>query len=141
MIDQDFTKKMSVVLDKDLKSWQLLNTIGHLAAFLGNKMKEKFVTGDFFSTSDGVEYPRNSQYPLIALSATQEELKEFIKNVKMSGLLYVAYIPEMVEYTDDKRLIEKVSQKKDQDLHFLGIGIFGDNEKVKELTAGFKLWK
>ncbi len=79
MINQDFTKRMTIILNEDLKSWELLNTVGHLAAFLGNKMSEKFDTGDFFSTSDGVQYPRNSQYPLIVLSATKEQLKIFMK--------------------------------------------------------------
>lgn len=141
MIDQDFTKRITIVLDKDLKSWELLNTVGHLAAFLGNKMKEKFDTGEFFSTSDGLKYPRNSQFPIIALSATREQLKEFMKTVRSSGLLYLAYIPEMVEYTDDERLMEKVGKKEDKDLEYLGIGIFGENEKVKQLTKGFSLWK
>lgn len=141
MIDQDFTKRMTVVLDKTLNSWKLLNTVGHITAFLGNKMPERFATGDFFQTSDGMEYPRNSQYPLIALSATQKQLKELLVKVKENGLLWVAYIPEMVEYTDDERLMEKVGKKHHSELEFLGLGIFGDNEKVKELTKDFSLWK
>lgn len=141
MIDQDFTKKMTVVLDKTLESWKLLNTVGHIAAFLGNKMDGKFDTGESFETKDGVSYPRNSQYPLIALSATQEELKDLMARVRESGMLYVAYIPEMVEYTDDERLIEKVSQKTDAEIELLGIGVFGDNDQVKNLTKDFKLWR
>lgn len=141
MINQDFTKRMTVVLNKDLKSWELLNTVGHLTAFLGNKMPDKFDTGEFFSTADGVKYPRNSQYPLIALSASKVQLKEFMGKVRESGLLYLAYIPEMVEYTDDERLMEKVGKKEDKDLEYLGIGVFGDNEMVKRLTKEFSLWK
>jgi hypothetical protein len=140
-MNQDFTKRISVVLDKDLESWKLLNTVGHISAFLGNKIGDKFVTGNFFATLDGVEYPRNCQYPIIALSASREQLKEFIKVVKESGLEYVAYIPEMVEYTDDEKLMEKVGAKKDEELEFHGIGIFGDNDRVKELTQQFSLWK
>ncbi len=140
MVDQDFTKRMVVVLDENLKSWQLLNTVGHISAFLGNKMQEKFVTGDFFDTKDGISYPRNSQYPIIALIASQENLKEFINKVREGDLLWVAYIPEMIEYTSDKKLIEKVGQKNNNDIEYLGIGIFGDNEKVKNLTKGFELW-
>ncbi|MBI3442534.1 MAG: hypothetical protein HY007_02105 [Candidatus Sungbacteria bacterium] len=45
---QDFSKKMTVVLREDLASWQLTNTIGHIAAYLGNKMSEPFDTGEFF---------------------------------------------------------------------------------------------
>jgi len=141
MIDQDLTKRMTVVLDNKLESWKLLNTVGHIAAFLGNKMDGKFDTGEFFETKDGVSYPRNSQYPLIALTASQDELKKFMGQVRESNMLYVAYIPEMVEYTDDERLIEKVSQKEDSEIELLGVGVFGDNDQVKELTKGFKLWR
>lgn len=140
MIDQDFTKRMSVVLDSKVEGWVLLNTVGHLAAFLGNKI-EKFVTGESFLTKDGADYPRNSQYPLIALSATQDELRDLMGKLRESGLVYIAYLPEMVEYTDDERLTQEISQKDDKDLEYLGIGIFGDNDKVKELTRGFSLWK
>ena len=141
MIDQDFTKKMTVVLDSRLESWKLLNTVGHIVAFLGNKMDTKFATGDLFETKDGISYPRNSQYPLIALSATQQQLRDLMKKIRETSLLFVAYIPEMIEYTDDKRLMAKVSQKTDDEIEYLGIGLFGDNDKLKELTKEYKLWK
>lgn len=83
---------MTVILDQELKSWQLLNTVGHLTAYLGNKMPDKFDTGEYFQTADGVNYPRNCQFPLIALSASQQDLKQLVKRVKESDLLYIAYI-------------------------------------------------
>ena len=49
---QDFSKKMTVVLREDLVSWQLTNTIGHIAAYLGNKMSEPFDTGEAFVSKD-----------------------------------------------------------------------------------------
>jgi hypothetical protein len=72
---------MTVVLDQQLNSWKLLNTVGHIAAFLGNKMDSNFATGDHFETKDGVKYPRNSQYPLIALSATQQQLRDLLDQI------------------------------------------------------------
>lgn len=141
MIKQDFTKRMTIVVDKVVRDWKLLNTVGHIAAYLGNKMDEGFTTGDYFETKDGVKYKRNCQYPIIVLSATQNKLKKLLKKVKNSNLLYIVYIPEMVEYTDDERLMEKVSKKQDKDLEYLGVGLFGGNEKIKELTREFGLWK
>lgn len=141
MIDQDFSKRMTVVVDKEVGDWKLLNTVGHVSAFLGNKMSARFDTGDFFETQDKVRYRRNSQYPIIVLSATQSELRELMSGLRETDLLYVVYIPEMVEYTDDERLMEKVSKKLDKDLNYLGIGIFGDNDRIKELTKKFNLWK
>lgn len=141
MIKQDFTKRITIVVDKNVRDWKLLNTVGHIAAFLGNKMKTKFTTGDYFETKDGIKYHRNCQYPIIVLSTLQDKLKKLLENVKKNKLLYIVYIPEMVEYTDDERLMERVSKKQNKDLEYLGIGLFGDNEKIKELTKGFNLWK
>jgi hypothetical protein len=47
----------------------------------------------------------------------------------------------MVEYTDDEKLMAKVIEKQDDEMEYLGIGIFGDNDQVKTLTKGFGLWK
>lgn len=141
MIKQDFTKRMTIVVDKVVRDWKLLNTVGHIAAFLGNKMDGEFTTGDYFETKDKVKYFRNCQYPIIVLSAAREKLRILLKNIKDTKLLYVVYIPEMVEYTDDEKLMNKVSKKLDKELEYLGIGLFGDNEKIKELTKEFSLWK
>lgn len=141
MTDQDFSKRMTIVVDKDVRDWKLLNTVGHIAAFLGNKMEAAFTTGEYFETQDGVKYQRNCQYPIIVLSAAQGKLRELLGKLRKTDLLHVVYIPEMVEYTSDKKLMEKVSKKLDKDLVYLGIGIFGDNDKIKELTKQFSLWK
>lgn len=141
MINQDFSKRMTVVVDNEVKSWQLLNTVGHITAFLGNKMDCEFTTGEYFETKDAIKYSRNSQYPIIILSAAQEKLRKLLGSLRKTDLLHVVYIPEMVEYTSDKKLMEKVSKKLDKNLVYLGVGIFGDNEKIKELTKHFNLWK
>lgn len=43
---QDFSKKIAIIVDRKLESWQVFNTIAHIAAYIGNKMEDKFDTGD-----------------------------------------------------------------------------------------------
>lgn len=141
MMPQDFSRRMAVVINKDLPSWQVLNSVGHIAAFLGNKMKTPFDTGAYFVTKDGVYHPRNTQYPIIIFSAKPMELKKLIKEVRSSGLLYLGFVPEMIEMNDDNEMAEAIQGKADEEMEYAGIGIFGENEAVKALVKKFSLWK
>lgn len=141
MPQQDFSKKMVVVLRDDLTSWPLTNTIGHITAFLGNKMKENFDTGPSFQSKDKIDYPRNSQYAVVVLKAKETQLKDLIKELRKRNLLWIAYVQEMIDMIDDTEL-EKAFQLKDsEDMDVLGVGIFGDKVELKEVTGKFSLWK
>ena len=141
MMAQDFSKKMTVVLRESLASWQLANTIGHIAAYLGNKMKEPFDTGEYFASKDGINFPRNSQFAIIALSAKEEELKNLAAKLYGAKLPWIAYIQEMIDMIDDGEISEKLSTINADQMDILGIGIFGPKEELKELTGAFRLWK
>ncbi|HEY4483160.1 MAG TPA: DUF2000 domain-containing protein [Candidatus Paceibacterota bacterium] len=137
---QDFTQRISIVVRRDIEPWQVTNTIGHIAAYLGNKIGDKLLTGESFTTKDGVTLPRNSQYPIIVLSA-DEKLHSLLAEVQKSGFLYVAYIKNMIDEIDDAKLEVTVTSLDLSDLDILGIGIFGPNETVKSITKPLKLWK
>jgi hypothetical protein len=138
---QDFSKKMVIVVRNDLPSWQVLNTVAHASAYLGNKMKEPFDTGASFFSKDGVDHPRNSQFPIVALSAKPGQMTGLMEQVRASGLLYLGFVREMIETTDDAELETRLAAKDDKDMEYLGIGLFGENDKVKALTKKFSLWK
>ena len=140
-MSQDFSKRFAIVVNKDLPSWQVLNTVGHIAAYLGSKMESSFDTGEYFVTKDKKGHPRNSQYPIVTFSATAKELQKFIELVRESNLLYLGFVPEMVETTDDAELEKVIGGKLDSEIEYYGIGVFGENEKVKPLFKKFSLWK
>ncbi|MFA7309767.1 MAG: DUF2000 family protein, partial [Candidatus Paceibacterota bacterium] len=60
---QDFKKRMVIIVRKDLPGWQVTNTIAHISACIGNTLGASLRTGEVFTTGDGAQYPRNSQYP------------------------------------------------------------------------------
>ena len=141
MIQQDFTKKIVIVLNRELENWQALNSVAHIAAYLGNKMKERFDTGEYFTTKDKIQYPRNSQYPIIILSAKPGQLPNLFHKVKNSGLLFHVFIQEMIDTTDDNSISTVVSQKTEAQMKYLGVGIFGENDSVTAITKNYSLWK
>lgn len=132
---------MAVVLRDDLASWQLTNTIGHIAAYLGNKMSEPLDTGKYFISKDNLNYPRNSQFPIIALKATRDDLLHLVEKLHQSKLLWIGYVQEMIDMIDDEELARSFGTKMSQEMDLLGIGIFGLKEELKQFTEGLKLWK
>jgi hypothetical protein len=138
---QDFTQRFAIVIREDLPSWQALNAVAHIAAYLGNKMRAEFDTGEHFETQDGAKHPRNSQYPIVVLKAAAKDLPGFVQAVRQSGLPYLGFIREMVETTDDAEIVNILKDKADSEIEYLGVGVFGPNEAVKPLTKKFSLWK
>ncbi len=138
---QDFSKKMTLVLREDLASWQLTNTIGHVAAYLGNKMSEPFDTGEFFVSKDGMNFPRNSQFAVVTLRATKDELKNLAAKLHDTQLSWIIYVQEMIDMIDDKELAGALNTIQADEMSILGIGMFGPKEELKVLTGMLRLWK
>lgn len=138
---QDFNHRISIVINRELPSWQVLNTVAHISAYFGNQLGVEFDTGENFTSRDGVLFPRNSQYAIIALAANSDQIPAFAETVRSAqGVKSMFFIREMVETTSDEEIAEMLSQKNGNEIELLGVGIFGDNQIVKELTKAFKLW-
>lgn len=140
-MQQDFTKRIVIVVKEGLEQWQVLNAVAHVAAQLANKMKEPFDTGESFDTKDGVKHPRNSQFPIVTLKANAGDMSAFAKAVRELGLPHLGFFREMIETTDDSEIVKILAGKTEEELEYLAIGVFGSNEVVKPLTKKFSLYK
>lgn len=140
-MNQDFSKKVAIVVRKDLPQWQIMNTVAHISAYMGREMGAAFDTGKFFTTKDGVNYPRNSQYAIIVLTADESELKKLLPKVRERSLPYLCFFREMIEATDDSEIESILAGKEEKDMEYFGIGVFGPKEIVSELTKKFSLYK
>ena len=138
---QDYSKRFAIVLSRGLEPWMALNAAAHIAAYLGNKLIDTFDTGDSFTTRDGAHYPRNSQFPIIVLSATREMMHEVGERARHSGLLYHCFIREMIETSDDDAIARVMADKAHADVECLGVGVFGPTKQVSTVTKSLSLWK
>lgn len=139
--NQDFENRIAVVVNKELETWQIANAIAHISAYLGHKLDERFATGENFVSSDGVNHPRNTQYPIVIFGAKPGQMTNFMKDVRGSGNLYHGFIKEMIDTTNDKEITEILKSKPDDEIQYLGIGVFGKNKDLKRLTNKFSLYK
>lgn len=140
-LKQDKSRKMAIILDKNLEGWKMTNTIGHLSAYLGNRIpKDEFSSTESFPTNDG-SIQSNSQYGIVTLQANQNQLHTLLTELEVSEFEFLTYVEEMVDYHDDKELSEALSKKTKDQLNIFGIGIFGDKEKLEKITKKYSLFK
>jgi hypothetical protein len=138
---QDFSRKIAIVIREDISSWKLTNVVGHIAAYLGNKIPVPFNTGEYFVSKDNLNFPRNSQFSIVVLRGTQEKIKNLVNKLQNSHLLWVAYIQEMMDLVDDEELANALSCIVGEEMNILGVGVFGLKEELKILTDGLELWE
>lgn len=75
------------------------------------------------------------------MSAESKDLSKLIQNVRSSGLIYLGFIREMIETTHDEEIVKILSNKSDNEIEYLGIGVFGENNQINSLIKEFSLWK
>ena len=141
MAEQDFSKRLVIIVRKDLPAWQAANTVAHISAYIGYKLGGSFGTGEFFVTADKKDFPRNSQYPFIIKKAnSNEQLHNVLLQAREHKILYHAFIREMIETTDDIERENILDSKPESGVELLGLGVFGPHEEVNLLTKKFSLW-
>jgi len=138
---QDFKNKIVIIVNEELHSWQKVNAISHVAAYIGNQLGENFKTADFFVTEDGLMHPRNSQYAIIILAAKPGQMSNLMTAVRNSELLYHGFIKEMIETTNDSEITKILSTKKDSEVEYYAVGAFGNKETLDSLTKKYSLFK
>ena len=140
-MNQDFTQKMVIIINRELPSWQAMNAVAHISAYLGHRIHQYFDTGEYFVTKDKINHPRNSQYAIIILGANPGQMAHIMQKVRNSGLLYHGFIREMIETTDDSEVQAMLSEKNDSEVEYLGIGVFGPIPQVDAVSKNYSLWK
>lgn len=138
------TKIAVAIINKGagMESWQELNTIAHLNASFAAREGKKLFYQDDISTKDNEKIKLNIQHAILIKAAqSNEELYHFLETSREKRLAVVEFTKEMIETTDDKKVIEITNKKKAKDIEYLGVLIFGDKNLVEKITKDFELYK
>jgi hypothetical protein len=140
-VQQDFNRRIAIIINKSLPLWQVMNSLGHIAAHYGHYLKDNYSTGQYFITKDKTNIPRNTQYPIIVFESDYNALQHFILKIKdQSEIEKMYFVKEMIITTNDEEIQKLLADKNFPEIEFLGVGIFGENSLIKKLTRQFKLW-
>jgi hypothetical protein len=135
-------KKFVVILNAKAEIPILMNAVGHIAAGIGtcdgNKKEMDFLQ---YADADGTFHPAISKYPLIVLKAKNSDQ---IRRVRLfaiaNGVTYNDFTDTMLGFSADDQL-EKTRNRKEIDLEYHAIILFGEAELLDKETRRFSLFK
>jgi lysyl-tRNA synthetase class 2 len=138
------TKVAAIILNKEisLEKWQELNAVAHLGAeYAGSHGKVLFYK-EFIETKDGKKINLNTQHAILLKEVLNKDaIFELIETAQKENVSVYSFTREMLETTNDKKVEEITKTKNYSEIEFLGILIFGEIEKVKELTKNCEMYK
>jgi lysyl-tRNA synthetase class 2 len=137
------TKIAVAVINKGakLEAWQEMNTVAHLNAELGIRQGKKLMFQDEIETKDGEKIKLNIQHAIIIKTADSSySLQKLSKDAKQAGLEVEEFTGEMIETTDDKKVIAITKSKNLSEIEYLGVLVFGKKSEVENLCKTFPLY-
>ena len=137
------TKIAVAVLNKNanLEKWQELNTIAHLNTEFGIHQGKRLLLQENITTNDGTQIRLNAQHAIMIKTADSSRALQILSaQAKSMGLEASDFIREMIETTDDKKVISLVKDKNIGEIEFLGVLVFGEKKQIENLTKDFALY-
>jgi lysyl-tRNA synthetase, class II len=126
----------------NLEPWQVANSIAHLSAELGVRQGSKLLFKDEIQSKDGVAIKLNIQHAILIKTASDgSTLKSLCQKAKEQKLEVAEFTREMLETTDDKKIIEITKNKNWEDVEYLGVLVFGKKSEVDALCKELPLFK
>jgi len=125
-----------------MEAWQEMNTVAHLNASFASREGRKLLEQDTITTKDEEKIKLNIQHAIMIKEAeNNEDLINLISKAKDTGLEVIEFTRDMIETTDDSKLIKGAKNKNMNEFEYLGVLIFGKMSVVNKLTKEFDLYE
>ena len=118
----------------------IMNALAHLCIGFGSEIGKDPLRLTNYLDADGGSHPSISEMPFMILRANSNKIRLLRQAAIDSSIKFVDFTNTMTVGTYLEQ-IERTKETKEADLIYYGIVLFGDWEKVSELTRKFSLWK
>jgi hypothetical protein len=116
--------------------------VAHLSASFAGREKDGLYYAEEAKTKDGFTLKMNMSHAIMIKSTEEnQKLVELLKLAKDEELVAVPFTEEMIEASDDQKVIDEMREKNLSDLNILGVLVYGKKKAVEQLTEKFELWK
>ena len=130
------------VLNKKVEQGRVMNALGHMAVGFSQLVEDKdSLRFDNYTDGDNNLHKSISDNPFIVLSADNSNQIRTLRNKLVEeGIPFNDFLSTMVEGTFEEQH-KRTEMTPEPELEYYGICFFAENEKAKELTKKFSLWK
>jgi hypothetical protein len=140
MSDEKFSNKLVAVLNKSIEAGRVMNALAHMCIGLGSAIGKDALRLSDYKDADGGSHPFISEIPFIILAENSNKIRRLRNEAIANGIMFNDFTDTMTVGTY-KDQIERTLQVNDEQLIYYGIVLFGDWDKVTELTRKCSLWK
>ena len=140
MADEQFKNKLVAVLNKSVEPGKVMNALAHMCIGLGSVIGKEELRLTDYKDADGGSHPFISELPFIILSENSNKIRKLRNEAIVNHITFNDFTDTMTIGTYKEQIVRTV-QVKDEDLIYFGIVLYGDWEKVTELTRKFSLWR
>lgn len=118
----------------------IMNSLAHMCIGFGSEIGKEPLRLTNYVDGDGGNHPFISEMPFMILKANSNKIRGLRQAAIEAGIKFVDFTSTMTIGTYLEQL-ERTKQTKEAELIYYGIVLFGDWDKVSELTRKFSLWK
>jgi len=126
-------------MNEKIEPGVIMNALAHMCIAFGSEIgKEPLHLTPYVDANEGGHL--SSKMPFIILKANSNKIRGLRQAALELGIPFIDFIHTMTGDTYKEQL-ERTKQTKEAELIYYGIVLFGEWEKVSELTKKFSLWK
>lgn len=118
----------------------LMNALAHMCIGFGAEIGRAPLRLTNYTDADGGSHPGISEMPFMILKANGNKIRALRQVAREAGIQYADFTDTMRIGTYSEQL-ERTKKTREAELDYYGIVLFGDWQKVSELTRKFSLWK
>lgn len=127
-------------MNEKIESGVIMNALAHMCIGFGSEIGKEPLRLTNYVDADNGQHPYISEMPFMILKTNSNKIKSLRKLAMEAKIQFVDFTHTMTVGTYIEQ-IELTKNTKEEDLIYYGIVLFGDWEKVTELTRKFSLWK
>jgi hypothetical protein len=135
------SNKLVVIIKDGLEIGKAMNALSFaMLGFGSNVVNKEEVKINKYEDAEGNIHDNISEMPIIILKAGSNKIRTIKNKAKEIGLKYVDFVDTMSigTYEEEYNLTKT---KKDEELEYWALVLFGDKDKVSELTGKLSLLK
>ena len=134
--------KFVAVLNKKIEPAKLMNALGHMAVGLTSLCPAvESMNFHCYLDGNGGAHPAISHFPFIVLVADNSNKIRSARAAAMeAGLLYNDFTDTMLGGSADEQL-QQTRDKKEEELEYFGLCLFGPAETINLITRKFSLFR
>lgn len=134
-------KKLVVVLKDGLKTGKAMNALAHaMLGFGAGAITKEDVRLNKYEDKEGNIHDNISEMGIIVLRASSNKIRTIKNQAKAKGLNFVDFVDTMSIGTYEEEY-ELTKTKRDEELNYWALILFGNYDEVTELTGKLSLYK